>query len=218
MSMTLKTASIVALAALAIASCDRFPGGPSTVVVDLAVVAKATGQDIAMQKQMDDGRTELTAQLQEVAENLEKELNEERDKLGQSPTEEEQQSLQQKITQAQQQYSQTQAAAQQQVQQFEAGVVLQYRESLQPIVREIAVAHGASVVRVTDPSLLWFDPEVDITAEVIAAVRARASTAETDSDAPVSDTPTTESGSDAAVSGTPETNPQQMEPEADEPE
>jgi Skp family chaperone for outer membrane proteins len=182
MSMTLKATILVALAAFAIAACDRLPGAPSMVVVDLAAVAKATGQDATMQKQMDDGRQELSNQLQEVAANLEKDLNEERDKLGDSPTEAEQQSLQQKITAAQQQYSQTQAAAQQQVQQFEAGVVLQYRESLQPILREIAAAHGASVVRVTDPSLLWFDPKVDITAEVIAEVRARSSTASVDSE------------------------------------
>ncbi len=218
MSMTLKTASIVVLAALAIAACDRLSGGPSMVVVDLAAVAKATDQDAAMQKQMDDGRSELTAQLQEIAANLEKELNEERDKLGDSPTEEEQQSLQQKITQAQQQYSQTQAAAQQQVQQFEAGVVLQYRESLQPILREIAAAHGATVVRVTDPSLLWFDPKVDITADVIAAVRARESMIASDSGAPEAGTSTSETDSGAAVLSTPETNPQEMEPQADESE
>ena len=126
-----------------------------------------------MQKEMDDGRQELSGQLQEMAADLEKELNEERDKLGESPTDAEQQNLQQKINEAQQKYSQTQAAAQQQVQQFEAGVVLRYRESMQPIVREIAKAQGASVVRLADSAVLWFDPEVDITADVIAALRAR---------------------------------------------
>jgi Skp family chaperone for outer membrane proteins len=163
----------VVLAAAAVAGCDRLPGGPGTLVVDLTAVAKATGQDVAMQKKMDDSRAELTAQLQEIAANLEKELNEQREKLGDSPTDAEQQELQQKITAAQQQYSQTQAAAQQQVQQFEAGVVLQYRESLQPILRDIATARGASVVRLADTAILWFDPAVDITAEVIAAVRAQ---------------------------------------------
>lgn len=163
----------VVLAAAAIAACDRLPGGPGTVIVDLAAVAKATGQDVAMQKRMDDSRAELTAQLQDVAANLENELNEHRDKLGDSPTVAEQQELQQKITAAQQQYSQTQAAAQQQVQQFEADVVLQYRESLRPILRDIATARGASVVRVADTAILWFDPAVDITAEVIAAIRAQ---------------------------------------------
>lgn len=173
MRMTARLAIIIGLTALSLTACDQLQGGPSTVVVDLAAVAKATGQDVAMQKQMDDSRTELTTQLQETAANLEKDLNEQRDKLGDSPTEAEQQELQQKVTAAQQQYSQTQAAAQQQVQQFEAGLVLQYRESMQPIVQEIAAAHGASVVRLADAALLWFDPKVDITAEVIAAVRAQ---------------------------------------------
>lgn len=201
MSVTLTRAGAVALAVFAIAACDRLPGvDPSTLVVDLAAVAKATGQDVAMQKQMDDGRKELTAQLQEIATNLEAGLNEQREKLGKSPTAAEQQSLQQSVNEAQQQYSQRQAAAQQQVQQFEAGVVLQYRESLQPIMRDIAVAHGASVVRVTDSSILWFDPEVDITAEVIAALRARPSTVE--------------KVSGAALPGAGETNPQEPEPAA----
>lgn len=172
MSMTLRTVCAAVLAALAIAGCDQISGGSSTVVVDLAAVAKATGQDLAIQQKMEDSRAELAAQLQEIAADLEKDLNEQRDKLGDSPTEAEQQELQQKISAAQQQYSQTQAAAQQQVQQFEAGVVLQYRESLQPIVRDIAAARGASVVRLADTSIIWFDPKIDITAEVIAAIRA----------------------------------------------
>lgn len=199
MSMTLRTTSLVVLTTLAMTACDRLPGGsPSMVVVDLTAVAKATGQDAIMQKQMDDGRQELTAQLQEIAQNLETELNEERDKLGDSPTEAEQQALQQKINQAQQQYSQNQTAAQQQVQQFEAGVVLQYRESLQPIVREIAMARGATVVRLADSAVLWFDANVDITADVIAAVRAQA--------------PTEPVSSDAAEPTAPDSEPQVAEP------
>jgi len=214
MSMTRKTASLIALTAFVITACDRMPGGPSTVVVDLAVVAKATGQDAAMQKQMDDGRQEISIQLQEVATNLENELNEEREKIGESPTEAEQQGLQQKISEAQQQYSQTQAAAQQQVQQFEAGVVLDYRESLQPIVREIAKAHGASVVRLADTALLWFDPEVDITDEVIAKLRAQSSTAAAGSDPAVPATP----DADPPKTGQPETNPEVTDPPASDSE
>ena len=194
MRMTLKAASLVAMTALVVSACDRLPGSPGTVVVDLAAVAKATGQDDAMQKEMDDGRQELSAQLQEIAADLEKELNEERDKLGESPTDAEQQNLQQKINEAQQKYSQTQAAAQQQVQQFEAGVVLRYRESMQPVVREIAKAHGASVVRLADSAVLWFAPEVDITAEVIAALRAQ----------PLAETPASSLPEPAAVAPTTE--------------
>jgi hypothetical protein len=33
--------------------------------------------------------------------------------------------------------------------------------------------HAADVILVSDPSTLWFDPAVDITAEVIGALRAR---------------------------------------------
>ena len=168
--------SSLILLALVTAGCDRLAGGPTgqSLVVDLGAVAKATGQDVEMEQQMVAARQDLTEQLNKMAADLESGLQAEQEKLGANASAEEQQQLQQKVSDAQQQYAQTQSQAQQRVQQYQANLVLDYRDSLQPVVQKIAGTRGATMVVVVDSSLLWTDPSVDITGEVIAALRAKA--------------------------------------------
>jgi Skp family chaperone for outer membrane proteins len=160
-------------AVLLTAGCDQIPGaGPDTLIVDLAAVAKAMGQEQAMQLKSATARQELNAQLVESARNLEQELTKERANAGDAPTPEQAQQLQQMTQQAQQQYGQLQAEAQQQAQQMELNLVLEFRELVEPFAEKIARSRGASVVLLTDQSVFWLDPTVDITGEVIAGLRA----------------------------------------------
>ncbi len=161
------------LAVLLIAGCDRIPGmGPGTLVVDLAAVAKATGQEEAMQTKVQTAREDLNAQLVEAAKNLEQQIVQERAKFGDSPTQEEELQLQQMAQQAQQQYSQLQADAQQQAQQHQINLVLEFREIVQPFAEKIARSRGVSVIILADQTVFWVDSAVDITGDLIAALRA----------------------------------------------
>ncbi len=158
---------------LLIAGCDQMPGaGPDTLIVDLAAVAKATGKEQSMQDEAQIAREEMNAQLTESARNLEQQIEQERAKFGDTPTEEQQLQLQQMTQQAQQQFGQLQAEAQQKMQQNEINLVLEYREQVKPFAEKIARSRGASVVHLTDQSVFWLDPAVDITGEVIDALRA----------------------------------------------
>ncbi len=149
--------------------CDQIPGlGPDTLIVDLGAVAKATGQEEAMQTKAQSAREDLNARLVESAQNLEKQIREERDKAGDSPTQEQEVQLQQMALQAQQQYSRIQADAQQQAQQFENNLVLEFREQVKPFAEKMARSHGASVILLADQSVFWLEPTIDMTDELIA--------------------------------------------------
>lgn len=159
--------------ALLLAGCDKMPGaGPDTLIVDLPAIAKATGQDEAIQLQAQAAREEINARLMESAGNLEQQLDQERSNIGDAPTQEQQQQLQQMTAQAQQQYGQLQAEAQQQLQQLVFNLEMEFRDQVKPFAEDIARARKASVIHVTDQTIFWQDPAVDITGDVIAAVRA----------------------------------------------
>jgi len=174
--------TIFLVATLLIAGCDRLPGGGSdTLVVDLAAVAKATGQEESMQARSQVAREEINAQLGEAGRNLEQQIQEERTRIGDSPTQEQELQFQQMAYQAQQQYGQLQAEAQQQTQQFEVNLVLEFREAVKPFAEKIARSHGGSIILLADQTVFWLDPDIDLTGEIITALRAEGVFADADS-------------------------------------
>ncbi len=74
---------------------------------------------------------------------------------------------------AQQQINGAQAQAQTQANRFEQQLIEEFRNELQPLVETIAHEKGIQNVLTSDAYIFWFDPESDITDEVIAAWRAR---------------------------------------------
>ncbi len=155
------------------AGCDQISGnGSGMLVVDLAAVAKANGQEQAMQEKAQVAREAVNTQLIESGRELEQKIVDERTRIGLEPTPEAEAKLQQMAQQAQQQYAQLQADAQQQVQQNELNLVMDYRETVKPFAEKIARSRHASVVMLADQSVFWLDPAVDITGEVIDALRA----------------------------------------------
>ena len=159
---------------LLITGCDQMSGGAdsSTLVIDLAAVAKATGQEQAMQAKAQTSREEMNAQLVEHARNLEQQISQERAGMGDAPTQEQELQMQQMAQQAQQQYAQLQAEAQQNAQQYEMNLVLEFREQVQPFAEKVARARGASVILLADQTVFWLDPTIDLTGEIIDALRA----------------------------------------------
>ena len=161
------------LVAVFLTGCDQIPGmGGGVAVIDLGAVAKASGQEAAIQQQAEAQRANLNAQLQEAAASLDSQLTAEREKIGDAPNEEQTQQLQQMAGKAQRQYAVAQQQAQAQAQQFETNLVMSFREKVKPIVEQVSLARGAKVVMLTDVTMLWFVPSVDVTDEVIAKLRA----------------------------------------------
>lgn len=173
---TLKMSRLLAalLLAVVMSGCDQFPVGGSanatTVVVDLEAVAKVTGQDTVIAQKMTTMREELNIQLNDFIADLEQQLVEAQAELGDS-SDEAAQTLQEIAAQAQQQLAQQRTLAQQKAQQYQTGLVLDFRKTVEPVAAKIASARGASVILIYDPMMLWFDPSIDITDEVIGALR-----------------------------------------------
>jgi Skp family chaperone for outer membrane proteins len=179
----------LAVAGMMLAACNPFAGRGDVVVLDLAAVAKATGQDKVMEEQMVAARETLAAQLGQIAGDLEKQLQTEQSRRGGAAAAAREQDFQQLAAQARQQLAQTQALAQQKAQDFQMGLAAGYRQAVQPVVTQIAQSRGASVVLVADASMLWFDPDTDITAEVIAELRSKPVTFPTQAPAGTPDKP-----------------------------
>ncbi len=91
--MTNTTSRLVILfaAALWLAGCDQLPGsGSSVMVLDLNAVAQELGRSETMQKEAQDERERLNAELVGIGSQLEKQLADEQKKLGDTPSKEQQ--------------------------------------------------------------------------------------------------------------------------------
>ncbi len=75
MNFCLKMGVSLIASALLLIGCNQMPasgGGAGVAILDLAAVAKATGQDEIIRQEAEAARVELGAQLQTLAANLEK--------------------------------------------------------------------------------------------------------------------------------------------------
>ena len=166
------------LAVLAIAglmACDGSTHADDGVaIVDVNAVARALGRDDVIEQRIVSANQQLTSQLLQVAQSLQQQLEALQQDAGQD--EEARQQLAQATVKANQQLKQTQRAAQQQLEQYRAGVVSEFLGEVRPHAAEIARQRGAKLVLTAAANLIWFDAIVDITDEVIAAMRARANT------------------------------------------
>lgn len=174
---TLSLCVAALLGAITLAGCEQAGGAPA-VIVDLAAIAEATGEDVLIQQKSQAVREELSQQLQRVAADLDAQINAERERIGASPTAEEQQQLEMLAMQARQQLSDAQLQAQNQASQIEQTLVDEFRADVMPLAQELAVAKGAQIVVAKDVYLLWYEDSLDITDAVIAAWQERAESAE----------------------------------------
>ena len=143
------------------------------LIVDLDAVAKATGRQELMQKELEFANLRLTEQLKLVASQLEEAVSDEKDKIGKSPSKEQKKQLESLAIQAQQQLLNSKNLAVQQSTEFRSDLILQFRKEVASIAQEIAKKAGSQLVIVSNYETLWFDPASDITDEIISVMRAR---------------------------------------------
>lgn len=145
----------------------------NTLMLDFAAIIKATGKDEQVKNQLAVGNENLKKQLAQAAQNLNKQLADAKAKAGNKPTTKQKQELGQLSAQANQKMNEVRQLAQHKSQQLQATLVNQLRNEIKPIAESIAQARGAKAVLMISEPVLWFDASVDITADVIAALRAQ---------------------------------------------
>lgn len=167
--------AIAILMAIALLSAGYFgfssKTGNGVLVVDLSVVAKAIDRDSEITQQMLQAEAYLNRQLSDIKNTLEKELLEANSKLDKKSNDEEKEKVKTLTYQAGNKMRQAQGTARSKAQQYQASLLQKFRNEIRPIVKKIAHERNASMVRFADSSILWFDDAIDITDEVIAAVR-----------------------------------------------
>ena len=157
-------------------ACDqlssfRQDAGSSVAILDFPALLKATGMDEQVQGQMQDAGRILDQQLQAASQDLGQQVKDARSAAGEKPSPEQIRTLDELTAQANLQLNQVQQNARLKLQQVQAGVIAQLRDQVRPIAENIAQRHGAKAVLLSSETILWFDPAVDVTAEVIAEVR-----------------------------------------------
>jgi len=171
MNSVVRACGVIVLVLALLSGCQQ-PGGAnsSVAIIDLAAIAKATGQEEIFQQKMDAYRIDINTQLQQAAAELDRQLTEERAKLSDTP--EDQQIAQALLGEAQRQMGEARNQAQNQVQQFEISLFTEFRTTIEPLAAEITERKGVKTVLMAGPQVFWFDSSIDITADVIAAWRA----------------------------------------------
>jgi Skp family chaperone for outer membrane proteins len=161
----------MAMTSLATAQDTKAPA--RVAIVDLDAVAKAVGRDAVIRKQLETATQQLNQQLLKAAGEMKTQIEAEQKKLGDKPSEEDQKRVQQMLAAANQNVQNNKMVAQLRQQQLKNELIVQFRNEIRPIAEKAARAQGAAAVFVaTDNVVLWFDPSLDITDEVIAEYRA----------------------------------------------
>lgn len=174
-------------ASVLLGGCDQQLGSIQTLVVDPVPVAKSMGRDELMQKQLDSAIEQLNAQVREHSSGLSAKVEQEKDKLGKNPNDESTAKFRELVAAASENIKQTQLMARQKAADYRASLLDEFNAELRAAATAIAKERGATSVLIVDDGLLWFDPAADITADVIAKLRAKTSADSTPSSAAASE-------------------------------
>jgi|GEM_PF-2474408 len=164
------------LSLLILAGCNAGPDNShATLYVDQLAVAKALGRDEVMKQLLGSAVDKLNAQLTDITQQLAGRLQAEKDKLGDKPSQQALEDYRKLSTKANQELQQTRLLARQKAQVYQQRLLLSFRQELKQAAENIARDKQADAVELIGNQTLWFTPEADITDEVIAALRAKAS-------------------------------------------
>jgi len=157
------------------------PGRLSGVaIVDLDEVAKQLGADVTLVKEINDGQASLNQQLRNLQSTLQAKYREKSQELDTRPAaagavpDAKKQQLAELERDLNLQLNQAQRTAANELSVYRQRLIQRFREEVVPAAQEIAGQRGLGVVLTKNDSvLLAFDDAHDITAAVVAKLRAR---------------------------------------------
>lgn len=161
-------------AAVSIVGCTDNSPATQTLVVDPVPVAKSLGRDEVIKQRLDAAVERINAQLQQHSDKVLAQIEKEKAKLGKSPDDASTADYQALVAAASENIQQTQLLARRKAADYRAALLAEFNTELRTVAADIARERGADHVLVVDDSVLWFDAASDITADVIARLRAKA--------------------------------------------
>ncbi len=172
--------TIAIIAALTLsASCGCKPDqaesdtANAALVVDLGAVARALGRDKEISASLSASRTAFNQQLEHAADRLNAQLEQANKDDGKKSAHQDQETLAQLSEQAATRLRQLQQAAQLKLDKQQVELLNAFRDEVKQAAAGVASKRGATVVQLSGGDVLWFDPQSDITGDVIAALRAK---------------------------------------------
>lgn len=151
------------------------PEAGGVAVVDLEEIARQLGQDEEMIRKIEAQKGSLTQQLQAAQQQVRQELAQLRAGLGANPTQEEARNYQAAELKYQQELAKLQNRANALLNEQGKQVLREFRDATRPVAVEVARERGLKTVIAKDNGIVFaFDAEVDITADVIARMKAAA--------------------------------------------
>jgi Skp family chaperone for outer membrane proteins len=178
----LSLASSVFLAGLT--ACQGGGDAQSPIaVVDLDAVAQSIGRDDVIEQQLATANQQLVSEVNQLAAKLQTELDAHKARLETERGEDAETQLAELALRANQQLEETKLLAQARSAQVQTALIQQFQTEVKPTVADVARRHGARLAVSTASGLVWFEPNLDITGQVIAELRSKAQSAPVDAPA-----------------------------------
>jgi Skp family chaperone for outer membrane proteins len=165
---------LLSLLMLGVLSGCQIGAQTGPLVVDVAKVGEALDRAVFVQKETKKLEKQLTEEVQALAEQLKQQLIEMKASLGETPGNEEQAALAVKVNQLNQHLEQNKNKARLMLQQHQLTLNRAFLKRISNVADKIAVSKGGKVVLAKNDALLWHDATLDITTEVIDALKSEA--------------------------------------------
>lgn len=178
---TLSACSLLSLFALLATGCNqnadqsnRAAPLSGVAVIDLDEVARELGSDKQIASAIEKRKEVLNTKLGDLAKGYMAEFQKQKDALEATPNQGDSSvqlaSYQQQVNKG---LSTARAQAQQNLTQHRGKLITQFRDAVLPAARRVAKQRGMSVILTKQDSLLYaYEPEADITAEVVSMLEA----------------------------------------------
>lgn len=144
--------------------------GTRVAIVNMDAVAKALGSDVQIKHKLQQANQKYGRELRAYVRKLQGELNKEAAKFGKTPSKADREKLVRMRLEAQARVQHAVAEARQRTVRLQQTLTKEFQDKVRPVAARIAKAHHAGVV-LTTGFVLWYESGVDITRQVIAAMK-----------------------------------------------
>lgn len=170
----MKSLAVIVFSLILLAGCGQDKTEKVTghvAIVDLDKIAKTLGRDKTMDKKVTSYLQEQQSAINKLRAELKSKLEDEEKKLGKKPKQAAKEKYAQMTRQAELKLRQDVALAEREAKQLRSRLIREFRQQVEPIAVKVATENGYSVVFIKQPAMLYIDPTVDISKDVIAAMQ-----------------------------------------------
>ena len=169
--MSLLAISVTSLVFVSASAYKNSNENSTVAIIDLNRVAQETGYSRQISTQINGLKNNLQNELSQAQQVLTVSINEKKEEFGKKPSKDQQKELDELFVNAKLQLQQAQQQALGVIQQEQSSLVNQLYDVLRPYAKRIANEKGINVVILKSDTLIFdYNPDSDITDEVVAAV------------------------------------------------